>query len=55
MKNVTRTKELIIAGALALAKWAGATILATFLTGAGTAATVEYVIITNWMIKQAKM
>jgi len=62
MENVTRRKEVAIAALIAvvttaavvLAKGAGSDIVAAFITGAGSAITIGYVILTNRAIQQAK-
>ena len=62
MENLTRRKDLIAAGAIAvvttaavaIAKAIGAVIAGAFLAGAGTSLTAAYVIIANTMIKQAR-
>ena len=62
MGGITRKKEVAVAAAMAIvttaavavAKGVGADIAGAFIAGAGTAATVGYVIITNMMIKQAR-
>jgi hypothetical protein len=61
MKNLTRRKEIAVAGMIALttaaviiAKILGAIIPAIFLAGAGSAITIRYVIIANAVIKQSK-
>ena len=48
MGSITRKKKV------AIAKGVGTDIAAAFIAGAGTAATVGYVIITNTIIKQAR-
>jgi hypothetical protein len=47
MENLTRRKELIVTGAIAV-------VVGAFLAGTGTSLTVAYVIIANTMIKQAR-
>lgn len=61
MKPVTRTREVLIAAAIALATTAvvalvrasGSNIAAAFIAGAGSATTVGYVALTNIAIRQA--
>ena len=62
MANIIRKKEVAVAAAMAIvttsavavAKGVGADMAEAFIAGAGTAATVGYVIITNMVIKQAR-
>ena len=62
MENLTRRKELVVAGAIAvvttaavaIAKAIGAVLAGAFLEGEGTSLTAAYVIIANTTIKQAR-
>jgi len=62
MGTVTRRKEVAIAAVIAvvttavvaLAKGVGSDIVAAFIAGAGSTATVGYVVLTNIAIEQAR-